>query len=90
MSNVIMMCDSLTPGKIRKIVFAVMSRVHGNPRWRTNGRGLSVHMRLVQEGTDSSFPCIMLTINNVLAVRSLPCVFCKYKWKNFNTPLSDS
>ena len=70
-SNIVSMCDSLTPGKIRRKVFVVMRRVNANPRWRTKGCGLAVEMRRrVGKGTDSSFPHFMLSIKNVLAVRS--------------------
>ena len=50
-----------------------------NPRWRSVGRGLPTEVWLVREGTDSPFPYIMLTVQNVLAVKYLPCVSCKYK-----------
>ena len=80
-SDIINMCESLTPGKTRRKVFTVMRRVNANPRWRSKGCGLSVQIRWVEKGTNSSFPYFMLSIKNILAVRSQPCVSYKYKTK---------
>lgn len=61
-SNTIRICYSLGSGKIGIKTFVLMRRVHVNPRWRTEGRVLSKVARLIREGTDSSFPYIVLIV----------------------------
>lgn len=78
-SNTIRICYSLGSGKIGIKTFVLMRRVHVNPRWRTEGRVLSKVARLVREGTDSSFPYIVLIVQNAWMIKSLPYTSCKCK-----------